>query len=183
MSAEGRAKISAAAKRRYEGRSRQLQCQQCGIRYTAIESQIARGRGKFCSRDCKGRASRGVSVAAQTEFKPGIVPWNKGLELPEYSGDKSPSWKAEDISYSGLHRWVRRHIGVKNYCEHCLRSNLARYDLANKPEFTIVGLKTGSPYVADVISSLIAAILSVHRCEAIRWIANGSNSARATGKD
>jgi len=132
MSAEGRAKISAAAKRRYEGRSRQLQCQQCGIRYTAIESQIARGRGKFCSRDCKGRASRGVSVAAQTEFKPGIVPWNKGLELPEYSGDKSPSWKAEDISYSGLHRWVRRHIGVKNYCEHCLRSNLARYDLANK---------------------------------------------------
>jgi len=36
------------------------------------------------------------------------------------------------LKFEEPHRWVRRHIGVKNYCEHCLRSNLARYDLANK---------------------------------------------------
>ena len=132
MSAEGRAKISASAKLRYQGRSVLRACPQCGSIYQAIKSQLDRGRGKFCSLACKGLASRGVRPAPGTEFKPGLTPWNKGLELPQYSGNKSPSWKADDVSYSGLHRWVRKNVGIKDYCEHCLRRGLSRYDLANK---------------------------------------------------
>lgn len=35
------------------------------------------------------------------------------------------NWKGENVSYSGLHKWVVRALGKPNTCEHCGRTNLS----------------------------------------------------------
>ena len=51
-----------------------------------------------------------------------------GLTLPEehkknigksISGGKNGMWKADDVGYSGLHKWVAQWLGKPNKCEFC----------------------------------------------------------------
>lgn len=37
-------------------------------------------------------------------------------------GEKNINWLGDDVSYSGLHRWLRRHISKPNVCPGCKRS-------------------------------------------------------------
>ena len=39
-------------------------------------------------------------------------------------GKNHPLWKGEDISYSGLHKWLYRKFGSPDTCEHCKKSGL-----------------------------------------------------------
>lgn len=79
MNEEGREKISAAAQKRYANSSQIVNCPVCKKEYKQTLSQQKNGRGKYCSRLCKGIASRGVRPASSTEFKKGQKPWNAGL--------------------------------------------------------------------------------------------------------
>ena len=49
----------------------------------------------------------------------GHTPWNKGLKIPELSGENHSAWKGEKCSYRTLHFWVERHIGRPNKCSEC----------------------------------------------------------------
>ena len=80
-SAEARAKMSDAAKKRYAGYARTVKCDQCSNDFNTTIARIGDGRGRYCSRKCKGLGTRGKRVAPQTEFKPGFTPWNKGKAL------------------------------------------------------------------------------------------------------
>jgi len=49
-------------------------------------------------------------------------------------GEKNHQWKGDNVGLEGLHRWVKRHLGTSNTCEHCGRSNLSgrQINWANK---------------------------------------------------
>lgn len=37
----------------------------------------------------------------------------------DMTGEKSPVWKGDKVSYRGLHVWVEKHLGKPQKCEHC----------------------------------------------------------------
>jgi len=94
---------------------------------------------KYCSAKCQhesllGRISwnRG-EVGSRCAKAHGFGLWMKGRKLSEetkkkigeaVSNEKHPLWKAEKVSYSGLHYWVSRKLGKPDTCEHCGRSGL-----------------------------------------------------------
>lgn len=53
------------------------------------------------------------------QFKKGMIPWSKGLELKE-------------VGYSGLHHRIRRKLGKPNDCKFCFTKSAKVYDWANK---------------------------------------------------
>ena len=94
---------------------------------------------------------KGTHPSPKTEFKKGIVPWNKGKKLPfiphpkalgrkvwnlgivvkELQGTKHPLWKGDKASYSSVHKWVVRHKGRPQKCTICRTTELRRYEWAN----------------------------------------------------
>ena len=69
-----------------------------------------------------GTASKGRKVSEETKRK--ISQAQKGRKRPWQEGDKSPSWKGDDIGYQGLHTWVKKVLGKPTECEHCGKKNL-----------------------------------------------------------
>lgn len=51
-------------------------------------------------------------------FQKGDTPWNKDMKgyLPN---EKHGSWKGENVSYSGIHKWINRHLGRAEECRFC----------------------------------------------------------------
>lgn len=47
------------------------------------------------------------------------------------TGDKNPIWKGDDVSYAGLHIWVRKWKGKPNHCENCGSQGKSKYQWAN----------------------------------------------------
>lgn len=78
----------------------------------------------------------------RTHFKKGLSPWNKGLKTglvpktafkpndPRLVGKNSKQWKGDNVSYVGLHLWVRKHKGIPQKCENC--SSVKNLQWANK---------------------------------------------------
>lgn len=52
-------------------------------------------------------------------FRKGFTPWNKGIKFEAITGPKNPNWKGDQVSYFSLHKWVERHLGKPDKCEHC----------------------------------------------------------------
>lgn len=48
------------------------------------------------------------------------------------TGEKHWGWKGDDVGYTSLHRWVRKQLGAKNKCEHCLSESKKKYEWSNK---------------------------------------------------
>ena len=40
-------------------------------------------------------------------------------------------WKGDEVSYAGLHMWVKKELGAPKYCEHCKKTDKKRYEWAN----------------------------------------------------
>ena len=51
-----------------------------------------------------------------------------------HKGENSYLWKGENVSYAGLHAWVRRWLGSPSTCEHCEKiiMNTRKIHWANK---------------------------------------------------
>jgi hypothetical protein len=47
------------------------------------------------------------------------------------SGEGNPMWKGENVSYAGLHMWVRKCLGNPKYCEHCGTTKKRMYHWSN----------------------------------------------------
>lgn len=83
-------------------------------------------------RDKNGRFIKG-STAPKTAFKKGQISWNKGKKMASISGDKHYCWKGENVSYVGLHRWVRKNLWKAKQCLFCDKTNQAyKIHWANK---------------------------------------------------
>lgn len=40
----------------------------------------------------------------------------KGKKRPNMTGEKHPLWKGEEVSYSGIHHWIKRELGLASRC-------------------------------------------------------------------
>ena len=58
----------------------------------------------------------------------------KGKNTIEQEKNKNPNWKGDKVSYSGLHRWIRKNFIKIDKCENkkCPHKNPKRIDWANK---------------------------------------------------
>ncbi len=59
-------------------------------------------------------------------FKNGHIGFNRGR-----FGKDSFSWSGNNITYFGIHSWVRKVLGSPRKCEHCNREDRKAYDWAN----------------------------------------------------
>jgi len=55
-------------------------CLNCGAAFRVRPHKVKDGKGKYCSKACGNAGKRGISVAPQTEFQKGLIPWNKGTK-------------------------------------------------------------------------------------------------------
>ena len=69
--------------------------------YKVFEIPLSRamtGRGKFCSRKCTD---------------------NYKVKFMKVKNKNNPSWKGKNVSYNGLHRWLRRNMKKYGICVLC----------------------------------------------------------------
>jgi hypothetical protein len=69
----------------------------------------------------------------QESFKRNNSIAQRGVKKPQCSfpklGDKNPMWKGENVSYGGLHDYIKRHLSKPKLCQHC--KSKSPYDCAN----------------------------------------------------
>jgi hypothetical protein len=131
-------------------------CETCGITFLSWVYLQKEGRGRFCSRKCRRHSDKfkqlmsqkktGIPIHSDAEkeirrkrmlgnqFRKGFPSYCKGLKRPEQTGSKHFGWKGDDVSYSGLHKWVNKYLGRPDTCEHCGKSGLTGHKIgwANK---------------------------------------------------
>ena len=107
---------------------------------------------KYCSRDCKYKASvgkptwnkgkKGSQIAWDKGLKGVQVAWNKGIKgihlspntefkKGQFVEENHPNWKGDKVGYFALHDWVYRHKGKPTKCEHCAEPRI-KFQWANK---------------------------------------------------
>lgn len=98
------------------------------VSYTPVQTEEhKRKKNISCSITSKGK-----HYSPKTEFKKGIVSWNKGKEMPTVTGDNNYQWKGDDVGYVSIHEWVSRWKGKPNVCSSCGSSSQERkYEWAN----------------------------------------------------
>ena len=78
---------------------------------------------------------KGHHASPGTEFKPGQAAWNRDTVGVMPSGPDHHAWLGEDAAYVTLHKWVVRHRGNANHCEHCGNDidhpDVSRFEWAN----------------------------------------------------
>lgn len=72
-------------------------------------------------------AHTGKKLSNETRKKLSIVMKGKNL------GNKHYLWAGNNVSYSGLHKWVQKELGKPHFCEFCGNRNLkhTQYHWAN----------------------------------------------------
>lgn len=58
----------------------------------------------------------------------------KAYRVPFKSGDKNPSWRGENVGYSGVHDWVKKNYGSPQKCVVCGTESAKVFDWANISE-------------------------------------------------
>ena len=100
------------AKKRIKMSSRNIKrnCLVCNKVFGTCTSEINRGGGMTCSRDC----------------------YYKRFKIIVGKGSNSSRWLGEKVGIDGLHEWVKKHLGRPSKCEFCGITNAKKYDWANK---------------------------------------------------
>lgn len=79
------------------------------------------------SRAKMSERKKGKHLSPQTEFKRGLLPWNKGAKFPQFSGEKNPSWKGgitpelKRLRNSSDFKWWRESVFKRDNwtCQKC----------------------------------------------------------------
>lgn len=100
----GKCKTCARQDSRPSNGKHRRSCIECATEFNTNATEINRGGGKLCSREC------------YYAYQP------KMLE-DKFSGTK--------MTYSGVHEWVKRKLGQPSVCEHCSTTEAKAYDWSN----------------------------------------------------
>ena len=96
-------------------------CNECGqILYRSPSKVNPRN---FCDRKCQERIRviELKKLGKKFRFKIGNKrpkDWTK-RQTEKVSNERNYAWKGEDVSYVGLHAWIRRKLGKATKCKHC----------------------------------------------------------------
>jgi hypothetical protein len=63
------------------------------------------------------------------------------LKAMRKKGSENHSWKGKEISYTSLHGWVRKELGIPKECVYCGRRELKRKDGRNAIQYANVSRK------------------------------------------
>jgi len=100
-------------------------------------SNSKNGLGRKASEKTKKRISNGIkNNLPSTSFKEGEHPWNFKLrgDIRLARGKRNNKWKGDEVSYAGLHIWVKNNLGNPIKCEFCgkIETNRRKINWANK---------------------------------------------------
>lgn len=87
-------------------------CLECGRRFQTTNSEVKRGGGVVCSRECYYKRQKRVVAR----------------------GPASPYWKGDRVGNKSLHMWVAQHRGKPKKCDLCGTTKAKRYEWANKSQ-------------------------------------------------
>ena len=87
-------------------------CMECRNTFNTTITEINRGGGKTCSRECYYNRLRKIIKREE----------------------KSPGWKGDIVGKQALHNWVERKLGKPQKCEHCGSTEKKKYEWANKSQ-------------------------------------------------
>lgn len=98
-------------------RARIGNCLICGKEYRDVHGSKKHPK-KFCSKVCfQTHWAKNV----RGHLKPGTGKF----------GAANKAWKGDFVSYDGMHRWVRKHLGKPSKCEHCGTTTAKKFEWAN----------------------------------------------------
>lgn len=89
---------------RKNSRSIKRKCCICKKIFGTCISEIKRGGGKFCSRECWYK-------------------WNQGKNMH--------NWKGDSASYIAIHKWISNKLGKPKFCEMCKSTKEKMYHWSN----------------------------------------------------
>lgn len=72
-------------------------------------------RGQKISEATRKKMSKSAIKRIQKMPHTNISGWNKGIK----TNITPPNYKGKNVSYSGLHHWVKYHKGKATYCTRC----------------------------------------------------------------
>ncbi len=126
-------------------------CQTCHKQFycTSASGSKRWNERKFCSRKCHSKSKKGkiffdktgLKHSEETKRKMSLASMGKSKSLihrqhmsQAFLGlrmeEKNPAWKGNNVSYDGLHRWIRKRLKKPLYCEQC--NKIKKLQLANK---------------------------------------------------
>lgn len=94
---------------------------------------------RYCKRELKKRSNESIKHFNQKRAYCDLKCKNndqKGKTLKNCenknhcTGENNWRWRGDEVGYSGLHRWINKHINDKNKCEYCGETN--KLNWANK---------------------------------------------------
>lgn len=74
---------------------------------------------KYCSDKCRIACLRPKDYVCTPAHAKAISIGKTGKSVPKLQGKNHYKWKGDDVTYSGLHHWVKKELGSPQYCEHC----------------------------------------------------------------
>jgi hypothetical protein len=86
-------------------------CSQCGRTYRTTSSELTR----------RGKSATLCSVRCRTTWLTAHAP----------HGPEKTNWKGDAADYSSVHKWVTRHLGRPDGCEHCGDTSRRHYEWSN----------------------------------------------------
>lgn len=84
-------------------------CEECKKEIEVLTTEVKRGGGKFCSRDC----------------------YYVNLKKVRPKGKDSWAWKGDKVGKEALHSWVKKNLGTPKKCEHCKTTTAKKFEWAN----------------------------------------------------
>lgn len=112
-----------------------LTCEQCSTRFKSGYLVCKGSKRRFCSRKCK-TASYGKKFCpgcgVEKHGRPRVYKFcSKACAIKHaFVGKNSPNWKGDDVSYQGIHAWVRKNFVQNGGCSKC--GSFERLEWANK---------------------------------------------------
>lgn len=79
-------------------------CLECNKEFRALDAEVKRGGGKYCSRECYHL------------FQPKLL---------------DQKFKHSKLTYDSVHIWIKAQLGRPSKCEDCGTEDAKRYDWAN----------------------------------------------------
>ena len=103
-------------------------CNECGVVLMRSPSRVE--PRNYCSRECYSSVRNREII---TRGKPHRLSATRSGAFEKHrisalqsktSGDKHYSWKGSDVSYRGLHYWIRRKLGNPIKCIKCKKTSV-----------------------------------------------------------